>query len=1001
MANDHVIDVKVRADTTGLSKGLSDASGELDRAGKGFSKYGEAAGAAGKTTQGFVEKNKDHMQSVGKDAMIMGGAILAGIGLAVHAYSEFSGRMAQVQSLSHAGAAEMDVLTTSALSMGTAFGLSANDVADAEIELVKAGVSVKEMMGGALPGALALAAAGQIDVGQATEIATIALTQFNLKGKDVPHVADLLAAGADKALGGVKELGDGLKQGGLVASQFGLTIDDTVGTLSAFANAGLLGSDAGTSMKTMFLALASPSKQAANAMAEVGINAYDTGGKFVGVTALAGQLKDKLGEKSDAERNAALSTIFGSDAMRAASVLMKEGSTGIQKWIKDVNDQGFAAYQAGKKMDSLNGDFKKLQASFETGLIKMGSAADGFLRPVVQGLTDTIRAFSNMDPAAQGFALSVAGITGGALLLGGAFLTAVPKIYETITAFQALKAAEPGISGALGSIGKAASGAAAGVAVAGITGTILQATSAQAKSMNQSAESLLALNKAGAEVDKVFTSGFFDNTKQRFGMQGDSINGIGDAIKRVSSLNFGDVMNDAMAWLPGADYQVKEIRKSLGNVDGALTTMATGGNFDIAANGFKQISNEAKKQGVTVETTAKAFPAYMDSLRKMNVDMKAGLNDQELLNLAVGEVPQKMKDAQNSTEGQAKTAELAAKATEKQQKALDDLGISAGGAILNLDKFTQSLINSGLLTLSSRDATAKFDEALDSLNGKVKTIMATERAHGGVLNQAKTDLDLYSDAGRAANDVLADMTQKGLGAAKAMATNGESMPAVQEQLNKTYDAMVLTARGFGLGKDEAESLTRSILHIPPGVNVQSWMSDEAKRMAEATAGALNKIDGRVVDMYANLHETTLKKTIEDPGGMGSGDGGRANGSLRGGMASGGPVEGPGPKGVDSAWYKLAPGEHVWTAAEVDAAGGQSAVRQLRTAALTDGGVRPTYAAPAPAAPAAIGGFGQAGQPMGDIYVQNPFTGEYLLAQVDGRVGAGLNGVARQIGGMRR
>jgi len=983
--NDHTIDVKVRADVTALSKGLGDAQKDLEKLREEFSKYKKKTEESSNATQSFVEKNRGHMESVGKDAMIMGGAILAGMGLAIHAYSEFSGRMAQVQSLSHASAAEMDVLTTSALSMGTAFGLSANDVADAEIELVKAGVSVKEMMGGALPGALALAAAGQIDVGKATEIATIALTQFNLKGKDVPHVADLLAAGADKALGGVSELGDGLKQGGLIASQFGLTIDDTVGTLSAFANAGLLGSDAGTSMKTMFLALASPSKQAQKALDEYNITAYDAKGQFKGVADLAGQLHDKLGPLSDAQRNAALSTIFGTDAMRSASVLMKEGSTGIQKWIKDVNDQGFAAYQAGKKMDSLNGDFKKLQASFETGLIKMGSASDGFLRPVVQGLTDTIRAFSNMDPAAQGFVLSVAGITGGALLLGGAFLTAVPKIYETITAFQALKAAEPGISSALGGIGKAATGAAAGVAAAGIAGSILQANSAQAKSMNQSQESLLELSKSGADVNKVFSSGFFDNTKQRFGMQGDSINGIGDAIKRVSNLNFGDVMNDALAWLPGADYQVKEIRKSLSNVDSAMVTMATGGNFTIAANGFKQISDEAKKQGISVETTAKSFPGYMDSLRKMNVDLKAGLNDQELLNLAVGDVPQKMLDAQNSTEGQSKAAEIAAKQTEEQQKALDALGISADGTILHLDKLVASMIASGLITLSARDAARNFEKSMDDLD-------ATLKKNG-------TTLDITTEKGRENQAAFDGVAGAGLKSAEAMAKAGATQPEVQKQLQGTYDALIRAAEKFGITGADADTMARQVMGIPKDVPIETAIKNYADTMAKAQEikRAVDAINDRNIAINIR-HTETYEKRVADSGGN-EPDGGGLYGSDRG-HASGGAIYGSGPKGVDSVRTRLAPGEHVLTDADVDAMGGQSAVYAFRNQ-LHDGGVRPSYGAPAPSAPAAIGGFGQPGQAMGDIYVQNPFTGEYLLAQVDGRVGAGLNQVSRQVGGMRR
>ncbi|HCG00467.1 MAG TPA: phage tail tape measure protein, partial [Chloroflexi bacterium] len=674
MANDHVIDVKVRGDITGLSKGLSDASGELDKAKGGFSKYGDAAVGAGKATQGFIEKNKANMETVGKDAAIMGGAILAGIGLAVHAYSEFSGRMAQVQSLSHASAAGMDVLTKSALSMGTAFGLSANDVADAEIELVKAGVSVKEMIGGALPGALALAAAGQIDVGKATEIATIALTQFNLKGKDVPHVADLLAAGADKALGGVSELGDALKQGGLVASQFGLTIDETVGTLSAFANAGLLGSDAGTSLKTMFNQLASPSKQAADAMAQVGINAYDTQGKFIGVTALAGQLHDKLLPLTDAQKNYTLSQVFGTDAMRAASVLMKEGSTGIQKWISDVNDQGFAAQQAAGKMDSLNGDFKKLQASFETGLIKMGAAADGALRPLVQGITDVITGFSNLDPATQRSIMTIAGLTGGTLLLGGMLLTTIPKIYETVKAIEALKAASPNAMAAIESLGKVALPAAAALVALLIVKKIGEDMLPAAKSTQEMTNSLIGLAKGGKSVDEAFGKDVFARANNGlFGIKGmtEQIDSAGSAIARLNDLSFSDNVNDFMNGFINLGGKLPELRKSLDGIDTAMSNLASSGNPEMAAKGFKQIADEASKQGVSVENTAKSFPQYMASLQKLANDMKVPLDQQELLNWALGEVPQKMKDAQNSTEGQAKMAEVAAKATEAQQKALD------------------------------------------------------------------------------------------------------------------------------------------------------------------------------------------------------------------------------------------------------------------------------------------------------------------------------------------
>lgn len=977
MANDHVIDVKVRADTTGLSKGLSDAERDLGKAGQGFSKYGTAAGEATKATQGFVEKNRGHMETVGKDAMIMGGALIAGVALAVHAYSEFAGRMAQVQSLSHASAAEMDVLSKSAMTMGSAFGLSANDVADAEIELVKAGVSVKEMMGGALPGALALAAAGQIDVGQATEIATIALTQFNLKGKDVPHVADLLAAGADKALGGVKELGDALKQGGLVAAQFGLTIDDTVGTLSAFANAGMLGSDAGTSLKTMFLQLASPSKQQAEMMAQMGLNAYDVQGKFIGVTALAGQLHDKLGPLADAQRNAALSTIFGSDAMRAASVLMKEGSTGIQKWITDVNDQGFAAAQAAGKMNSLNGDFKKLQAAFETGLIGMGASSDGFLRPVIQGITSAIQAFNSMDPASKGVVMSIAAITGGGLLLGGMLLTTIPKIYDSVIAVQALRAAaSPAVASALTGIGKAAAFAAVGVAALVAAAAVGNALMPVAKSAEETTQALLKMKTAGTKsVDELFQSfdGGYNAAK--------GINGVGDAIFRVNNMNFDEGVNKWFNDVAHIPDSLKPAREQIDKLDGALANFAGSGSFEVASKGFKQIADEASKQGITVETTAKSFPQYMDSLRKLSNDMKVPLEPTELLNWALGKIPQKMIDAQNSTEGQAKMAEVAAKKTQEQQKALDDLGIAADGVILHLDKLVGAMQASGLISISADQAAINYQKSLEAVDAMVAKNGQT--------------LDIHTKAGKENKEAWLGQASAANAATLANAKNGMSSADLQVKLTDQFNKLKDNAIAFGASADEADVMARAALGIPKDVKIETAIQNYADTMAKAEAikHAIDGIQGKSVDVVINHINNQVA-------GGGSADDPSMT-ALTPGRAFGGAIGGSGPKGVDRDTYKLAKGEHVLTDEDVDAMGGQAAVYAFRKQ-LHDGGVRPTYAAAAPAAPAAMGGFaGSAAAPDVRVYIGN----EQIDARIEyvsaGVTDAKLNQVSRQVGGMRR
>ncbi|MGO4583646.1 phage tail tape measure protein [Arthrobacter sp. 2RAF6] len=871
------------------------------------------------------------METVGKGAAIMGGAILAGIGVAVAAYSEFAGRMAQVQSLSHASAGEMDVLTKSALTMGTAFGLSANDVADAEIELVKAGVSVKDMIGGALPGALALAAAGQIDVGKATEIATIALTQFNLSGKDVPHVADLLAAGADKALGGVEDLGYGLKQGGLIAAQFGLTIDDTVGTLSAFANAGLLGADAGTSMKTMFLSLASPSKQAQKVLDEYKISAYDSRGAFVGVTDLAGQLHDKLGNLSDAQRNAALSTIFGTDAMRAASVLMKEGSTGIQQWIKDVNDQGFAAAQAAGKMNSLQGDFKKLQAAVETGMIQMGSAADGALRPAVKAITDVITGFNKMDPAAQGAIMTFAAVSGGVLLAVGGLLTFIPKIHESIEAYKAFRTAiataSPGMQSALTGLGKAAGVAAAAFAILATAAALGNAMAPAIKGVEETTQALLKMQNAStASVDGLFKG-------LRAGGHVDDINGIGDALNRINNMNFDQTVNkwfNDVAKIPDA---LKTTRDQLDQVDGSLANFANSGSFEVASTNFHKIAVEADKHGVSLATTAKSFPQYMDSLRKYASEMKVSLTDQELLDLAVGRIPQTMKDAQASTEGTAKATELAAKASAEQAKALSDVGISAQGTVVDLDKLVTSMVNSGLIQLSANDALRNYYASLDAVDASIK--------------QNGKSLDIHTEKGRANQKALDDVASSSLALVKANAKNGDSQEELSKNLNTSYNDLLANYAAFGITGDAADTMARKALGIPKDVNIDTAIQNYADSMAK-----LNGIR-QGVDAIRDYKEVAIHVQYTESGTAvrdRASDAGTAGASVQA-FATGGAVTGAGSKGVDSIRSVLAPGEHVLSDSDVDAMGGQAAVYAFRKQLHNGGGgVRPMYAAAAPAAP---------------------------------------------------
>ena len=69
-------------------------------------------------------------------------------------------------------------------------------------------------------------------------------------------------------------------------------------------------------------------------------------------------------------RNAALSTLFGADAVRVASIAYAGGADAALKWQKDVSETGYAAQQAARLTDNLRGDLERLGGSIDTALIK-------------------------------------------------------------------------------------------------------------------------------------------------------------------------------------------------------------------------------------------------------------------------------------------------------------------------------------------------------------------------------------------------------------------------------------------------------------------------------------------------------------------------------------------------------------------------------------------------------------------------------------------------------
>lgn len=849
----------------------------------GMSKAAAATKKTGTEAQ-KLSAQKQAFADVGHTALVAGGVIAAGIAVAIRAYAEFDAKMSQVRSLSHASGDDMAKLGDAAMTAGTAFGFSAAQSADAEIELVKAGVAVKDILGGALTGSLQLAAAGQIDVADATEIATIALTQFGLKGSDIPHVADLLAAGADKALGGVADLGEALKSGGLVASQFGVSLDETVGTLSAFANAGLIGETAGTDLRQMLLKLAAPSQQSADDMAKLGIGLYDAQGKFVGLANLAGQLHDKLGGLDEATRNQTLATIFGSRAIAGANVLYKEGTKGISKWTNSVNDTGFAASQAAGKMDNLQGDVTKLGSAFQNDLIKGGSGANDILRGTVQNVTGLVKTFAAVPEPVAAVGMAIAGVTAGVALLGGGFLTLVPKIQATKAAM-----AELNISGA--TVGKTfGKGGLIAVGLVGLEGALaganssIQLTSDQVSSLNAriNTSDFSGLNKEftdqygnvtkmGDALDKLFSGNFFEN----YNGGPAQINGA------IKAITFG--MIDMGAWADTDKAKFTQLGASLGET--AKTSLPQ------AAAQFNQMVKLMGGGKDKAQELLNAMGPYKSTLTDLASGMGKTLSSQDLLNLAQGKG--------------ALAAQIAAKSAAAHAVALAKLNgvaVDASGSISNLSSEIQ---NFGKAQFDAEDANLAFHQAIDDVTtGLQQQADAYKQAHGD-LDGFTNSLDINTQNGRDNSAALEQIAKAALTKASADITQTGSQADATAAINDGRAALITALAQFGITGQAASDYADKLGLIPGSIDSAVNLDGVDLSLVKIAnlKAALNTIDREVV-IHQRFTQDNLPVPVARAGG---GPIYRAGGGAAYLAGGGNPWQ---PRGTDTVPAMLTPGEWV-------------------------------------------------------------------------------------------
>lgn len=342
--------------------------------------------------------------------------------------SDFESSMSRVSGALNDPSADMEALRQLAIQTGQDTVFSAAEAGAAMEELAKGGLTAADIQGGALNTTMDLAAAGNLALADAANIVVQSMGAFGLTADQTSEAANALAGSAAASSADVSDLSQGLSQASAQANLAGWSIQDTTAVLGGFADAGIKGSDAGTSLKTMLQRLSAPTDDAAKAISDLGINTRDGNGNLLDAAGIADELQTKMGGLSSAQRDAAMQTIFGSDASRAAATMMNLGREGVEKYTAATNDQTAAQRLADSQMGDSERAIENMKGAVETAAIQFGTALAPSVTDAAGAVSEAAEAFSNLDEHTQGVIVS----TAAAVAAAGPLLSVGSKVADGV-----------------------------------------------------------------------------------------------------------------------------------------------------------------------------------------------------------------------------------------------------------------------------------------------------------------------------------------------------------------------------------------------------------------------------------------------------------------------------------------------------------------------------------------------------------------------------------------
>ena len=337
---------------------------------------------AQRSMEKFARQMKSTGQSLTTNVTL---PIVAIGGNALRTAAQFESAMNQVAAVSGATGKDFKDLESLAKDLGETTSFSASQAAEGMSFLAMAGFEVNDILE-SMPGVLNLAAAGQMDLAMASDIASNILTGFGKDASEMANAVDVLAKTFTSSNTNLVQLGEAMAYVAPVANSAGLQFEEVSAAVGLLGNAGIQASMAGTALRGAISRLLSPTAESEKILNRLGITALDSAGNLLPLNKIIEQL-----EKSGAT-TADILTIFGDRAGPGISALVDQGSESLRELTKELENSGGTAQDiADKQLEGLNGALKRLQSAFEGLMITIADSGllDAATR-LIERLTESV-----------------------------------------------------------------------------------------------------------------------------------------------------------------------------------------------------------------------------------------------------------------------------------------------------------------------------------------------------------------------------------------------------------------------------------------------------------------------------------------------------------------------------------------------------------------------------------------------------------------------------------